>query len=135
MNPPDKKYLPVSSKVWLDHANSDLKLALIGLESGDILYHQICFHAQQAAEKAIKAVLLSRGIDFPLTHDIQELLDIIEEGGFVLSLDILDSSSLTPYAVEARYPDYWRKITQKETEEAIELAENVVRWAQDEIQE
>ncbi|MDP2984007.1 MAG: HEPN domain-containing protein [Candidatus Latescibacter sp.] len=133
MNPPDNRRLPVSPKEWLIHAESDLKFGKLGMANGDILCHQICFHAQQAAEKAFKAVLLSKGIDFPLTHDIQELLDIIEEGGLVLSLDILDSSSLTPYAVEARYPGYWGNITQKEVEEAIELAQKVVTWAQNEI--
>ena len=58
MNPPEKKRLPASPEEWLVHAKSDLKLARLGKESKDVLPQQICFHAQQAVEKAFKAVLL-----------------------------------------------------------------------------
>ena len=40
----------------------------------DVLPNQTAFHAQQAAEKAIKAVLLHEGIAFPRTHDLTELV-------------------------------------------------------------
>ena len=68
------------------------------------LPRQICFHAQQAAEKALKAVLLFHKIDFVWTHDITELTDIFEEAGITLPEDFQDAGELTPYAVESRYP-------------------------------
>lgn len=46
------------------HALSDLNLARLGQEKEDILHEQICFHAQQAVEKALKAVLLFNKVDF-----------------------------------------------------------------------
>ncbi len=133
MNPPEKKRLPASPEEWLIHAKSDLKLARLGDESKDILPQQICFHAQQAVEKAFKAVLLLYKIDFPLTHDIEELIDIFEESNISLPSEILEAGILTPYAVETRYPGYWDEITKEDVNEAIALAEKVIQWAEGKI--
>lgn len=124
MNPPDKKRLPSSPDDWLMHARSDLKLAQLGRNS-DVLPEQICFHAQQAAEKAIKAVLLSARIDFPLTHDLEELLETLEQAGVNLPDNIREAGILTPYAVESRYPGYWGEIAEADVAEALSLAERV----------
>jgi len=96
--------MPGSLQTWLSHAQSDLELARLGRSSKDILAAQICFHAQQAAEKAIKAVLLSRQIDFPFTHDIEQLIEIAEQHKVDLTSDVRNAGTLTPYAVETRYP-------------------------------
>jgi HEPN domain-containing protein len=71
------------------------------------LREQVCFHAQQAAEKALKAVLVSWRIDFPYTHDIKGLLRIAETSGIVIPPTIQQAALLTPYAVETRYPGDW----------------------------
>lgn len=133
MNPPGRKRLPASSDEWLKHALSDLKLARLGQKKKDILHQQTCFHAQQAAEKAFKAVLLHRKVDFPLTHDIEELMDIFDKAGIPLPSDFQDAGILTPYAVETRYPGHWDEITEKEVNEAIKLAEKIVKWAEENI--
>jgi HEPN domain-containing protein len=130
MNPPDRKRLPASPEEWLVHGLSDLKLAKLGLENQDVLHQQICFHAQQAVEKALKAVLLFCKVDFPLTHDIEELIDIFDKVGISLPSDFLDAGILTPYAVETRYPGYWGEITEDDVYEAIKLAEKVIAWAE-----
>jgi HEPN domain-containing protein len=129
MNPPGSKRLPTSPDEWLTHALSDLKLGKLGQKNKGILRQQICFHAQQAAEKAFKAVLLYRKVDFPLTHDIEELMDIFDKAGILLPSDFQNAGTLTPYAVETRYPGYWDQITAKEVKEAISLAEKIVNWA------
>jgi len=129
MNPPGSKHLPASPDEWLTHALSDLRLGKLGQKNKGILRQQICFHAQQAAEKAFKAVLLYRKVDFPLTHDIEELMDIFDKAGILLPSDFQNAGILTPYAVETRYPGYWDQITAKEVKEAINLAENIVNWA------
>jgi len=61
------------------------------------------FHAQQAVEKSLKAVLSARGIEFRRTHDLISLLDLLEDHGIAEppAADWLDE--LNPYAVEARY--------------------------------
>jgi len=57
--------IPGSPSDWLRRARSDLALAKAPLPSG-ALYEDLCFHAQQAAEKAIKAVYRTREREFPL---------------------------------------------------------------------
>jgi hypothetical protein len=63
---------------------SDLDVLVVTgtIAAGDdfVRSEQVCFHALQAEKKAIKALLLCRGIEFPLTHDIEEPLEIAEKG-------------------------------------------------------
>ncbi|HYA26679.1 MAG TPA: HEPN domain-containing protein [Thermodesulfovibrionales bacterium] len=115
------------------HALSDLNLARLGQEQEEILHEQICFHAQQAVEKALKAVLLFKKVDFPLTHDLDELLDIAEKAGITLPPDMMDVGLLTPYAVETRYPGYWEEITEQDVDDAIKLARKTLMWASESI--
>ncbi|MEK6681006.1 MAG: HEPN domain-containing protein [Nitrospirota bacterium] len=129
MNQPSEKKIPGSPQDWLIHAKSDLNLARIAKNGENILPEQICFHAQQAAEKALKAVLLHRRIEFPLIHDIDALIEIANDGGISLPPEIANAGLLTPYAVEARYPGYWGEITFEDINEAISLAESIVAWA------
>ena len=129
MTPPDKGKSLGSPDQWMAHAESDLRLACLGQKEKSILAEQICFHAQQAAEKALKAVLLSNNINFPLTHDIEELLGIAEKSGIDLPLEISEASQLTPYAVQTRYPGCMEEIATDEVNEAITLAKQVVTWA------
>jgi len=73
---------------------------------------QACSHAQQAAEKAIKAALVSAGIGFPLTHDIEELLEIAGARGMRLPREVQVAGLLAPYAVEFRYPGPWMEVAE-----------------------
>ena len=129
MTPMSKRPPPGSPEDWLAHAKSDLHLARLGKDRPEILPEQVCFHAQQAAEKALKGALLSRRIEFPLTHDIEELLEIAERSGLHVPPPVADAGSLTPYAVASRYPGSWEEITSPEVDEAIRSAEEVVTWA------
>jgi HEPN domain-containing protein len=63
----------------------------------------VCFHAQQCAEKYLKALLTLRGIDFPKTHDLEALVARLK-GGPGSSLKADDLARLTRYAVVTRYP-------------------------------
>lgn len=128
MSPQRKKRIPALPEEWLRYARSDLKLAKLGLNQ-DVLPEQICFHTQQTVEKALKAVLLFRKIDFPFTHDLEELLDTFEKAGISVPSNLLDVGILTPYAVETRYPGYWGEISKNEVAEALQLAENAIKWA------
>jgi HEPN domain-containing protein len=130
MNPKGKGRVPGSPDDWLSHAKSDLRLAHLAAGDESVRREQVCFHAQQAAEKAIKAVLLARKIEFPLTHDIEELLEIAQDNGVKLSEDIQEAGLLTPYAVESRYPGYLFEITEEDLKEAVQTAERTVEWAE-----
>lgn len=118
----------------MSHAASDLRLAHLAAGDESIRREQVCFHAQQAAEKAIKALLLSRSIEFPLTHDIEELLEIAESSGISLPADVREAGLLNPYAVESRYPGYWFEITEADLAEAMQSAERTLAWAAAEIE-
>jgi HEPN domain-containing protein len=72
----------------MEHARSDMRFAVLGMEETGVLPHHICFHAQQVAEKVFKAVLLSYKVDFPPTHDIQQLLRLLEKAGVTIPYDI-----------------------------------------------
>jgi len=114
----------------LRHAKSDLAVAQ-GVESNpDVLPNQSAFHAQQAAEKAIKAVMIHEGIAFPLTHDLKDLIKRWTSSGRVWPPALVDVKTLNPYAVESRYPGYVHQISRAEVRAAIEMAEQVVAWAE-----
>lgn len=120
---------PGSPLDWLRHAASDLHLAKLGLADRDVLRNQVAFHAQQAAEKSLKAVLADRKIHFPKTHDLEALIEIIQLAGIAWPLATQHIEALSPFAVETRYPGGLAQISDPEAEEAIESAERVLTWA------
>ncbi len=92
---------------WLKRARSNLERAKIGKVSQGILYEDLCFDAQQAVEKSLKAILIKLNQSFPKTHSIGILLKLIEEAGVEIPKNINQAKLLTAYAVDARYPgDY-----------------------------
>lgn len=93
----------------------------------------LCFHAQQAVEKAIKALLIKKGVEFPYVHDIAELLTLLEKTGQKLSKTIREGEKLTRFAVFTRYPGIAQTISQKEYEEAMKVAEEVIRWVKEQL--
>jgi HEPN domain-containing protein len=123
MMPPE----PGSPADWMRHARSDLAMACAPA-SADILKEALCFHAQQAAEKGIKAVLLARGISFPRTHNLTVLMDLIPHD-IAPSEDVRLAAGLSLYAVTTRYPGDYELISDRDYSEAIRLAQAVVSWA------
>jgi HEPN domain-containing protein len=112
-------------------AKDDLDASQLGPE---ILAPEImCFHAQQAAEKALKAVLASREIDFLYTHDIGELVSTLEQSGVECTDISPEANRLTRYAVLTRYPGLSEPITNEEYQAAARLAEEIFVWADSQI--
>ncbi len=124
------KITPLTSSDWLQYAQSDLKLAELASTNKDIHFELACFHTQQAVEKALKALMIENSITFPLTHDIQQLLELIEQAGLNIPREILDVDQLTPYAVETRYPGLYEEISEEEMKVALELSRKTVQWVQ-----
>jgi HEPN domain-containing protein len=94
-----------------------------------------CFDAQQAAEKAIKAVLIRLGVRFPYIHDLAELLDLIAKTGTKIPKAVRQADRLTRFAIATRYPGVAEPVTRKEYHRAVKIAEAVVRWAQKQVRE
>ena len=88
---------------WLRYARSDLALAQ-QRRSRDVLRATLCFHAQQAAEKALKAVLVSKRVAFPFQHNLAHLVSLVEDAGIAWPDELDAVVELTQYAVESRYP-------------------------------
>jgi HEPN domain-containing protein len=121
---------PSHPRSWLRRARSNLARARLLAGQPEVLYEDLCFDAQQAVEKALKAVLVQRGVTVPKTHALAELLTRVETSGFEVPAEIQEATLLTPYAVEARYPGLWEEVTPADHEEAVRVAERVVAWAE-----
>ena len=126
------RYHPDHPLEWIRLAKDDLDTARLGtdLVSPEIL----CFHAQQAVEKALKAVLVGQPEDFPYTHDIEELLTTLEEAGVPCPVASPEAIRLTRYAVLTRYPGLAEPVTSEEYQSALQLAEKIVQWADAQIE-
>ena len=125
---------PSDPRAWIQRAFSNLRLAEKG-QGKDILLEDLCFNAQQAAEKALKAICLYKGQEFPKTHSITRLVDLVESAGIIISEQIKEADYLTQYAVETRYPGPVEEITIEEYQVAIAIAARVVYWAETIISE
>ncbi|MFZ2146971.1 MAG: HEPN domain-containing protein [Sedimentisphaerales bacterium] len=110
---------------WLSLADEDLKLASHALGLGaQSPYRLIAYHAQQCAEKCLKAFLVYHNVDFPYTHNIRRLLKFCAEYAEWAGT-LKDAEELTPYAITARYPGEDEHVSEAEAKRAIELARQV----------
>ena len=105
-----------------------MERAQAGKVSEGILYEDLCFDCQQVVEKSLKALLVHIGVDFPWTHSIAELIELIEKTGIDIPEEIKDSVILTAYAVNTRYPGDYEFVDEEEYREAVRIAERVYRW-------
>jgi HEPN domain-containing protein len=94
----------------------------------DVPDHVAGFLAQQAIEKALKAVLTARGVLFERSHDIDYLCSLIEESGLQLTIELREAVTLTPWAVEFRYADPFDPSPLNRAE-ALATVESVRGWA------
>lgn len=125
--PPEERN-PGNAEDWLRHARSALELAKIEKPQG-VLLENLCFHAQQAAEKALKAILVAKGIPFRKTHNIRILLDLLPHD-VLPPPDVEDAAGLTDYAVISRHPGDLESVEEEEYMEALRLADIVIHWAE-----
>jgi HEPN domain-containing protein len=110
---------------WVERAEEDFRTAEYTLTMPENCpYGTICFHAQQCVEKYIKALLVWRAIDFPKTHDIGELIQLLPSG-VALPLTEAEQELLTDYATGTRYPGDREPISRTEAEEAVTMARKV----------
>jgi HEPN domain-containing protein len=126
MKPPDKIRDEFVHQ-WLLKADEDFNAAKSLLTYGESFLPTVCFHSQQAVEKYLKAFLTYHQIEFPKTHDIDELLDLIAPIKKKLSESLRDVIVLTSYGVDVRYPGDFPNVTGSDAQQAIRMAEKVRR--------
>jgi HEPN domain-containing protein len=93
--------MPPDAQKWLDFAREDLQMAKLAMR--DALFNQVCFHAQQAAEKTLKYLLVNAGILPPKTHKLGDLLGlspVAVPDDLYRKLLLLDR-----FYIPTRYPD------------------------------
>lgn len=73
------------------------------LDVGVVTDRIVGFHAQQAVEKALKAVLAARGVEFPFTHSVGALAELSASAGAPLPPELSEVDRLTPFGVGLRY--------------------------------
>jgi HEPN domain-containing protein len=91
----------------------------------------VCFHAQQAVEKALKAVLYAHQIEFRRTHNLTDLGHLIRQSGVSLPIDNDALDLLNPFTVLFRYDDI--EVTALDPARVAPWVASVRRWAEDQV--
>ncbi|MBI4570039.1 MAG: HEPN domain-containing protein [Planctomycetes bacterium] len=107
---------------WLTSAGQDLDVARYLLTQHTSWFNTICFHAQQAAEKFLKAILVHHQVEFTKTHDLKELLRLVGTVDAPLADSLASVRVLTPYAIQARYPSEIPHCDRAVAESSVNLA-------------
>lgn len=110
---------------WLRWAEEDLALARSAAGDRTVVPRGACVWAHQAAEKAIKSLLVLRDVDPPKLHDLDRLSQRLPDGDSVI-LSSLPLTILTTWAIEGRYPIEANEATLADALEAIDLAGQVI---------
>jgi HEPN domain-containing protein len=118
---------PTDPQAWVERAEEDFLLARSALRRKTPLLYGATFHAQQCAEKYLKALLVLHHQSFPRTHDLVALHDLCTRAGLSVPVDPDQLGRLTAYAVQVRYPG--EDPAPDEAREAFEIAQAVRRWA------
>jgi HEPN domain-containing protein len=121
---------PTDPNTWLMRAKANLTLAEKGGRLKGVVFDDLCFNAQQAAEKSLKAICLAYKLDFPKTHSLVHLMDVLESAGVKIPEHVREADVLTQYAVQSRYPGIAEEITKEEYHAALKLAAKTVFWAE-----
>lgn len=114
--------------VWIDHAEDDFNAAGKLLRGKKPSIYGACFHAQQCAEKYMKAILVFREQRFPMTHDLVIINILLQQVGVDMKIsdDLLEL--LSSYAVRARYSGETPDLD--DAKEALLIAKQVRAFAQ-----
>lgn len=118
-----------TARDWLRYAKGNLARARQE-KPEETPWAYMCFDAEQAVEKAVKAVLVLLDIEFPRTHEIGELLVLAKEAGTHVPEELWRAAELAGYATHARYPGGEQPATEDDYREAVRIAESIVGWAE-----
>ena len=112
---------------WVAKAESDLVMARSALHRKEPITYGVCFHAQQCAEKYLKAILVARAKPFPKTHDLVQLNELCAKAGVLVEIDKKRLNTLSDLAVRVRYPGVEPSLA--DAREALETVQAVRKFA------
>jgi HEPN domain-containing protein len=110
---------------WLSKAEGDLNVARREASLPAMTQNRdaIAFHCQQAIEKLMKGILVSRGIEPPHIHDLAELARRLESAGVQWSWPMTEIRLVTMGAVHSRYPGY--DISDEDCREIVRITQEL----------
>jgi HEPN domain-containing protein len=91
------------AKAWIEFAALDLRAAMKLLED-KTLTQSAAFHIHQTVEKSFKAIIENLNIRVPKIHDLEKLLEIINENKITFKTDIDPILKINNIYIESRYP-------------------------------
>ena len=113
----------VYAKKWVDRAQKDYDFASkIEKHFWPKDLEQICYHCQQATEKALKSVLAYNEVEIPKIHIISRLLDECKNFGFPFTIDRKIAKLITDHATLSRYPDNMNEWTEEDARLALKFS-------------
>ena len=117
-------------KQWLGRAKSNLSRAASGKTAPDIVYEDLCFDCQQAAEKSLKALMVLNDIVPSPTHSLSLLVETLEKHTIDIPDDVKEAVALSYYAVTTRYPGRYEPVDEQEYQDALMMARQIVEWVE-----
>ena len=118
--------------IWIKYAEADMKTALVLADISD-LAAQVIFHAQQASEKSLKALIIEQGINPKKTHDLSSLIaDLSTQFPDLLQFAPITARLMSLYA-STRYPVNLQFPQNESVKDFISLAEQLLQFAKDRI--
>lgn len=115
-----------SVAAWVERAEEDIAVAGYALRRKKPLLYPACFHAQQCAEKYLKAILIAKQLPFPKTHDLLMLSTLCNEAGILLPIRDQELNLLNDYSVQVRYPG--ENLTVEDAQDAVRIAKSVRKF-------
>lgn len=121
-------------KEWSDKAEEDFLFAKTTLAEGINFYSPICFHLHQAVEKYLKAYIVANNLNFLKIHDLSQLLKICSDHDSSFNRITGQVNELNPYYIETRYPGITVSFDKVQTEQALEITEEIVSFIKAKLQ-
>ncbi len=118
---------------WFEKADEDILASEVVIEASPKLYDVSAFHAQQAAEKYLKAFIAFNEVMPPKVHNIKELIDIAAQFDEAFE-SIRNAETLSKFAVRSRYPDDMEVDTKEQALYILSVAKLVKNFVRKKIE-
>ncbi|MBU0470236.1 MAG: HEPN domain-containing protein [Nanoarchaeota archaeon] len=119
------------AKKWFEQAKKDIEAAEINHKQK--IYYVASLMSQQAAEKALKAFLIDKGLKIPKVHDLVFLARKADVEEYLFS----KCDKLTQVYIESRYPtpgkEPFKRFDKENSKEHILIAEEILKWVEENI--
>lgn len=121
---------PDHASVLMQKARDDAWMMAQLMETPDSPEWGIGFHAQQAVEESLKAVLSDHGVEYPRTHDLVLLMELLERGGIPRPADESSLDRLSPYGAPLRYDNLDADLGKLDFAWVRAAVQRTVTWAE-----